>query len=104
MPLGPSIYYVSTFLFHSVLPNERADQNKRVWIEDFFFIYYLHQKGKYGGKIYHLLHKKLKVCMVEKHPKNLSKYVCSFIREFRVHTYFGKYILKVRILDSLIND
>ena len=34
----------------------------------------MHEKCKYGGKIYYLLHKKLKACMVEKNPKNLSEY------------------------------
>ena len=54
---------------YSELLNKRADQNKRVWREHFFF-HLIHEKRKYGGIFPHLLvHEKLKVCR-QKIPKH----------------------------------
>ena len=64
--------------YYSELTNKRADQNKRVWREDFF--HSLHESML--EKFSHLLYKKLKVWW--KNIPEKTKRACSFIRKFRV--------------------
>ena len=65
--------------YYSELTNKRADQNKRVWRED-FFIHYMRVWWKF-----YVLHKKLKVWWKKDSKK--TKRACSFIRKFRVCIY-----------------
>ena len=61
--------------------NKRADQNKRVGREDFFFIYYM-KNCEYGANFLHFVTWIFESMMDFFFKK--AKRACSFIREFRV--------------------